>query len=161
MRDLDDTDLNILRLLLEDASRTYSDIADVVGVSPPTVSDRIDRLRSMGIIRRFTIDIDMDKLSDGVAVLAEVDLCPTIDDDVLDRFADLPAVDHAYLTADSRVVLKANVARGEVRELLAGAVDLDRVENYEVSLLSADRWEPQVTDANADVPEGTEQQIVR
>ncbi|WP_435318221.1 Lrp/AsnC family transcriptional regulator [Haloarchaeobius sp. TZWSO28] len=161
MRDLDDTDLNILRLLLEDASRTYSDIADVVGVSPPTVSDRIDRLRSMGIIRRFTIDIDMDKLSDGVAVLAEVDLCPTIDDDVLDRFADLPAVDHAYLTADSRVVLKANVARGEVRELLAGAVDLDRVENYEVSLLSADRWEPQVTDADADVPEGTEQQIVR
>ncbi|WP_435363777.1 Lrp/AsnC family transcriptional regulator [Haloarchaeobius sp. DYHT-AS-18] len=161
MRDLDDTDLNILRLLLEDASRTYSDIADVVGVSPPTVSDRIDRLRSMGIIRRFTIDIDMDTLSDGVAVLAEVDLCPTIDDDVLDRFADLPAVDHAYLTADSRVVLKANVARGEVRELLAGAVDLDRVENYEVSLLSADRWEPQVTDADADVPEGTEQQIVR
>ncbi|WP_267639392.1 Lrp/AsnC family transcriptional regulator [Haloarchaeobius amylolyticus] len=159
MRDLDDTDLNILRLLLEDASRTYSDIAELVGVSPPTVSDRIDRLRSMGIIRRFTIDVDTDKLADGVAVLAEVDLCPTVDDEVLDRFAGLEAVDHAYLTADSRVVLKANVPRGEVRDLLADAVELDLVENYEVSLLSADRWEPQVADPDA--PEGTEQPVVR
>ncbi|WP_439026258.1 Lrp/AsnC family transcriptional regulator [Haloarchaeobius sp. DT45] len=159
MRDLDDTDLNILRLLLEDASRTYSDIAEVVGVSPPTVSDRIERLRSMGIIRRFTIDIDTDKLSDGVAVLAEVDLCPTVEDGVLERFADLEDVDHAYLTADSRIVLKANVARGEVRDLLAGAVDLEFVESYEVSLLSADKWQPQVADP--DVSDGSEQPIVR
>ena len=50
MRDLDETDLEILQLLLSNARRPYSDIADVVGLSPPAVSDRVSRLQETGRI---------------------------------------------------------------------------------------------------------------
>ncbi len=149
MRQLDDTDLQILRLLLEDASRTYSDIAEIVDVSPPTVSDRIDSLREMGVIRRFTIDIDSSKLNDGVSVLVEAELSPTVDADVADRFAALEDVEHAFLTADSRVFLNANVPKGDVRELLAGGVDLDLVERFDVSLLVQSEWRPKIKDSDS------------
>ncbi|WP_256300356.1 Lrp/AsnC family transcriptional regulator [Haloarchaeobius salinus] len=159
MRQLDDTDLEILRLLLEDASRTYSDIAEIVDVSPPTVSDRIDRLREMGVIRRFTIDLDSSKLNDGVSVLVEAELSPTVDDGVLERFAALEDVEHAFLTADSRVFLNANVPEGDVRQLLAGGVDLDLVERFDVSLLVQSEWRPKVKDRDAGTEGGLEQTV--
>ncbi|MFW6449287.1 MAG: Lrp/AsnC family transcriptional regulator, partial [Halobacteriota archaeon] len=56
MSDLDDLDLEILELLIDDARRPYSDIADAVDVSGPTVSDLVDRLVDRGVIRRFTVD---------------------------------------------------------------------------------------------------------
>jgi len=46
MRDLDDTDLEILSLLAEDARRPFSEIGERVGLSGPAVSDRVTRLRS-------------------------------------------------------------------------------------------------------------------
>lgn len=153
MRQPDDTDLRILSLLLEDASRTYSDIAETVDVSPPTVSDRVDRLREMGVIRRFTIDVDGAMLDDGVPVLVEAELSATVDDDALDRFAALEDVEHAFLTADSTVFLEANVPKGDVRQLLAGGVDLEHVERFDVHLLVGSEWRPKVTAPDAD---GTE-----
>ncbi|WP_435349501.1 Lrp/AsnC family transcriptional regulator [Haloarchaeobius sp. HRN-SO-5] len=150
MRDLDETDLDILRLLLEDASRTYSDIAESVDVSPPTVSDRIDRLRSVGIIRRFTVDVDSSKISDGVSVLVDVELSPTVDGSLVDRFADLDDVEHVFVTADSRAILKANVQQGDVRDLLASGVDLTLVKGYDVSLLVEEEWHPNVAGPDPD-----------
>ena len=77
MRDLDEVDRRILRLLLEDARRPYSDIAEHVDLSPPAVSDRIDRLREMGVIERFTVEIDRSRLRNGTPVLVHVSVDPT------------------------------------------------------------------------------------
>jgi len=65
MRTLDETDREIIRLLLADARRPYSDIAERVDLSAPAVSDRVDRLREVGVIQGFTLRIDGDALSDG------------------------------------------------------------------------------------------------
>lgn len=66
MRDLDETDIEILELLLSDARRPWSGIAEIVDLSPPAVSDRVARLQELGIIRRFTLDVDRSQLSEGV-----------------------------------------------------------------------------------------------
>ncbi|WP_245180805.1 Lrp/AsnC family transcriptional regulator [Haloarcula amylovorans] len=66
MRDLDETDLEILQLLMSNARRPYSDIADIVGLSAPAVSDRVARLQEMGIINRFTLDVDGSQLRKGI-----------------------------------------------------------------------------------------------
>ena len=76
MRGLDDTDREILRILTENGRRSYSDIADAVGLSPPAVSDRVDRLQELGVIRRFTVDIDRDLLREGTAALVTVRASP-------------------------------------------------------------------------------------
>ena len=92
MRDLDETDLEILRLLLDDARRPYSDIADVVDLSPPAVSDRVSRLREAGVVRRFTLDLDRTQFHGGTPVLVDLDL------DV-DSVASVSAVREALLDA--------------------------------------------------------------
>jgi len=74
MRDLDETDLEILSLLAEDARRPFSEIGDRVGLSGPAVSDRVTRLEETGVIKRFTVDVDRTKLRAGVPVLVDVEL---------------------------------------------------------------------------------------
>jgi DNA-binding Lrp family transcriptional regulator len=60
MRDLDETDLEILSLLAEDARRPFSEIGERVGLSGPAVSDRVTRLEETGVIQGFTVDVDIE-----------------------------------------------------------------------------------------------------
>lgn len=145
MRNLDETDLDILRLLLEDARRPYSEIADRVGVSPPTVSDRVDRLEKLGVIRQFTLDVDRSKLNEGVGVLVEVQLRPDADDRVTERLAASDQVERVYETADARLVVEATVREDMVRPMLGQAIDMEYVREFDVRLLSAATWEPQLS----------------
>lgn len=144
MRSLDETDLDILRLLLEDARRPYKDIADIVGVSPPTVSDRVQRLENLGVIRQFTLDIDRSKLNEGVGVLIEIQMRPDADDRVADRLAAADQVERVYETADARLVVNATVNEDMVRPMLKSAIDMGFVDEYDVRLLSEAIWRPQL-----------------
>jgi DNA-binding Lrp family transcriptional regulator len=48
MREPDETDLEIIELLMSDARQSWNDIAGTVDLSPPAVSDRVARLQEMG-----------------------------------------------------------------------------------------------------------------
>jgi len=54
---MDELDAKILNHLEEDGRASYTDIADKLGVSEGTVRNRVQRLRSDGIIKRFTVEI--------------------------------------------------------------------------------------------------------
>src|SRR6056297_1947594 len=102
MRDLDETDLAILQLLMSDARRPYSDIADVVGLSAPAVSDRIARLQEMGLIQRFTLDIDRSQLRKGIPVLLTLDVGSdggTVSS-IRETLLEADAVEHVFTTAE-------------------------------------------------------------
>jgi DNA-binding Lrp family transcriptional regulator/YHS domain-containing protein len=144
MSRLDETDVRILELLVADARRPYSDIADEVGLSPPAVSDRIDRLRESGVIRRFTLELDRSQLRAGVPVL--VTLSPPADavDGIRDAVGDAEAVEHVFVTAEGDVVFHARFRADAVRERLGRLVDLSRVDDYEVRVVSDAAWTPTV-----------------
>jgi DNA-binding Lrp family transcriptional regulator/YHS domain-containing protein len=144
MRGLDDTDREILRLLLDDARRPYSEIAEAVDLSPPAVSDRVDRLRDIGLIRRFTVDIDRSMLEEGVPVLVTVDTRPGAAGRVRHGLAAAKAVEYVFRTVDDRVAFTATVAGGEVGGLIAEAVPMDDVRDYEVRLLADTDWSPRI-----------------
>lgn len=146
MRELDDVDREILRLLLADARRPYSDIADHVGLSAPAVSDRVDRLQELGVIRGFTLDVDRSTLRGGLPVLVTLDVPPTEAGDVRAAVAGLDAVEHSFETADGEVLLQAIAPDGDVRGLLADAIDLDDVRDLSVRLLAGSEWSPTVDD---------------
>lgn len=55
---LDETDARILGALDSDARLSMSELARLVGMSAPSVSERVRRLESSGVIRSFTIDVD-------------------------------------------------------------------------------------------------------
>ncbi|MFB6143401.1 MAG: winged helix-turn-helix transcriptional regulator [Halorientalis sp.] len=147
MRGLDDTDREILRLLLADARRPYSDIAERVDLSPPAVSDRVERLQEMGLVRRFTVDVDRSLLDSGVPVLVDLSVEPGGVDSVTAPLSDEKTVEHVFATADERVVFTATLPDGDVSRLLAATGILDAVRTYEVDLLADSTWTPSVGEA--------------
>jgi len=150
MHDVDDTDVRILRLLAEDGRRPYSEIAERVDLSPPAVSDRVDRLREEGIIRRFTVDLDRTALRDATPVLLEVEVRPAAVDQVRSALSESPAVERVYTTEEATVVCHAN-APTPVRGWLLSTVDPGHVEDYAVDALETVDRRVTVADGTFDV----------
>ena len=55
---LDEIDREILERLRENARTTFVDIGKALGISDATVYNRVKRLTEMGVIKKFTIEID-------------------------------------------------------------------------------------------------------
>ena len=55
---LDSVDVELLRILHEDARTPIAEIARALSMSAPSVSERLRRLRESGVIRSFTIEVD-------------------------------------------------------------------------------------------------------
>jgi DNA-binding Lrp family transcriptional regulator len=140
MRNLDETDIEILQLLAEDGRRAYSEIAEAVDLSPPAVSDRVERLRESGVIRRFTVDVDRSQLRESFPVLVSLRVHPEAIDQVRETLSAAPPVEHVFTTANSRIVFHAN-APPDVREWLLSSLDFDVVEDYTIEPLSAVDWQ--------------------
>ena len=148
MRDLDDTDRDILRLLLENARRPYSDIAESVGLSPPAVSDRIERMEDLGVVRRFTVDLDRSMLEDGTPVLVELDVDPGATDEIRASLAGSDVVEHVFVTADGDVLFQARVVEPDVTAFLRETVEMSTVRDVSVRLLANSDWQPSVSDVS-------------
>ncbi|RLM90341.1 AsnC family transcriptional regulator [Halobellus sp. Atlit-38R] len=142
MSALDETDVRILELLVEDARRPYSDIAESVDLSPPAVSDRVERLRESGVIRRFTVDLDRSQLRAGVPVLVTLELPSDVVETVRDDVVGAEPVEHVFVTAEGDVVFHARLRADAVREQLDRLVDLSRVDDYEVTVVGDVEWSP-------------------
>lgn len=142
MRTLDETDARILSLLAENARQPYSEIADQVDLSPPAVSERIDRLQESGVIRRFTLDIDRTQLRSGVPVLVELSLSPGALEDARSSIRSAEAVEHVFTTAGNDILFSAYLEPSSVRETVLDLVDSDHIREYDVRLLSETEWMP-------------------
>jgi len=144
MRDLDETDLQILRLLMSNARRPYSDIADTVGLSAPAVSDRVARLQEAGVINRFTLDLDRSQLRKGVPVLISLDLPTSVLDvsSVKETLLTAGEVEHVFTTAAADLVVYARVPDNDVAGWLADTLGEEVIEGFEVTLLSGADWSP-------------------
>lgn len=55
---IDEIDQNILEALLQDSRVSLKELARQVGLSSPSVAERVRRLEERGVIRAFTIEID-------------------------------------------------------------------------------------------------------
>lgn len=144
MRDLDETDLEILQLLLSDARRPYSDIADVVGLSAPAVSDRVARLEETGVINRFTLDVDRSQLRGGIPVLVTLEVATAGADvtSVKKQLLDDSAVEHVFTTAEADLVVHARVPDNDIASWLTDTLDEDAIGDFEVTLLAGADWAP-------------------
>ena len=69
---LDETDLGLLRLLSADARISQRQLAVQLGVSAPTVGERLSRLERLGVIRGYTVDVNWEALGFGVPVFVSI-----------------------------------------------------------------------------------------
>lgn len=144
MRNLDETDLEILQLLISNARRPYSDIADDVGLSAPAVSDRVARLQDMGVINRFTLDVDRSQLRGGIPVLITLEVAsagpgvPSIKEQLLDD----SAVEHVFTTAEADLIIYARVPDNNIASWITDTLDEDAIDGFGVTLLAGADWTP-------------------
>ena len=84
--DLDPTDRKILALLQIDGRIANVELAERVGLSPPSVGERLKRLQREGYIEGFAARLNPELLGLGLLVFVEVHLDKTTPD-VFARFA--------------------------------------------------------------------------
>jgi transcriptional regulator, AsnC family len=143
MRELDETDLEILSLLAADARRPFSEIGETVGLSGPAVSDRVTRLREAGIIEGFTVNVDRAQLRGGVPVFVRVDADGDDRETLRERVRDAEAVEHVFVTAEGEVWFHARVAATNVHGWVEGLLD-EVPADYQVTLVDEVEWTPTV-----------------
>ncbi|WP_312908089.1 AsnC family transcriptional regulator [Natronosalvus caseinilyticus] len=148
MRTLDKIDIEILHHLVADARQPYSEIAERIDVSAPTVSNRVDRLVDLGVIDGFTVDVDRSTVSAGTEVLIDCTLSPDADDGIADRLSSFEEFEHVFATADGRVLATATISQARIRAVLADAVDLESLDSYRVHLLEDCHWSPSIASSD-------------
>lgn len=73
---LDGLDREIVRLLIENARISYSDIGEEIGISRVAVKARIQALEQKGIIEGYTTIINPQKISGAVSCYFEIEAAP-------------------------------------------------------------------------------------
>ncbi|SZD72733.1 Leucine-responsive regulatory protein [Candidatus Ornithobacterium hominis] len=74
MENLDKKDLQLLRLLQEDAKLTVKELAQAVNLSPSPVFERVKRLEQEGYIRKYRAILNAEKLNKGFIVFCQIKL---------------------------------------------------------------------------------------
>ena len=144
MRDLDETDMQILSMLAADARRPFSEIGAEIGLSGPAVSDRVTRLEESGVINTFTIDVNRAALRAGVPVLIDLTLPPASLSAARDAVRESDAVEHVFVTAEGDLRFYARVEAQNVREWVAGLFDEIAIDDCTVTLVDDVEWTPSV-----------------
>jgi DNA-binding Lrp family transcriptional regulator len=130
--ELDNLDIKILAHLLENSRKSFQEIAKSCLTSVPTVKSRVDRLVELGVIRKFTIDIDNSKLGIPEAMLL-VNVKPHAVSRVAEELAGLEEVKELYVTSDSDAAIVSRVS-GDMQRILSiqDRIDLTDVNNIRV-----------------------------
>jgi len=69
---MDETDIKILHQILSDGRSSYRKIAEQIGVSPPTVLNRIQKLETNRVIKSYSAILDHEKLGYDLTAIIEV-----------------------------------------------------------------------------------------
>jgi len=110
-RELDGTDRRILDLVQRDASLAQAEIARRVGLSTAAVHERVKKLETAGVIRRWTALVDAAAVQAQVCAFVEVFFeHPKHERGFLERVKDLDAVlECHHITGEFSLLLKIRV----------------------------------------------------
>ncbi|MBE0520674.1 MAG: winged helix-turn-helix transcriptional regulator [Candidatus Methanoperedenaceae archaeon] len=132
MAELDNLDVKILTHLLDNSRKSFNEIAKSCLTSVPTVNSRVNRLLELGIIKKFTIDIDNARIGITEAVLI-VNATPNAINRVAEELMALEEVKELYVTSDSDTAIVSRIA-GDMQRLsgIQDRIDLTGVNNIRV-----------------------------
>ncbi len=124
MDKLDETDVQILDLLQRDGRAKRTDLAAEVGLSIPSVSDRMRKMESRGVLTGFHATVDAKRL--GRDVMAFVFVQSTGSEHYAEFVATVTALDEVQelhsVTGDGSHVLKVRVRNTTALERLLARI---------------------------------------
>jgi DNA-binding Lrp family transcriptional regulator len=116
---LDDVDRRILDEYIDDSRQSYREVARKLGLSPGTVASRAAKLEERGVIKKYTVQVDHEKLGYDLTVLINISVgdAPGFYDGKDHELVELPEPYAVYhTTGDSDVVV---IAKFRTREELS------------------------------------------
>ena len=125
---MDDVDRSLLKLLQEDATKTYADLGEAVGLSSGAVHERVRKLRTSGVILRTTIDVDPASLGREVVAFVLIEANAWMGDSA-NALAAIATIEEAHIIAGAAAVLvKVRTASTEqLQSALQEIFDIDAV----------------------------------
>lgn len=93
---IDEIDRKIIKLLTENGRMSYVDIGKELELSRVAVRERVNQLISEGVIERFTVVVNSEKVGRAVSAFFEVDCEPAFLVEVAETLADNPKVASCY-----------------------------------------------------------------
>ncbi|UCE09863.1 MAG: Lrp/AsnC family transcriptional regulator [Candidatus Thorarchaeota archaeon] len=136
MEKIDSRDRKILSILTEDARSSLRNISAQVKLSPSSVRNRIKRLEDIGVIERFTIDVDHRLLGLEIQVVVLVTCKPGSSEELYDLLSGYQQVTQIYWTAGpANFILIVRVKDMiELSKLLTGEIEklpgIERIETH-------------------------------
>ena len=95
---LDDIDRNILRILQEDARKSYREIQDQLGISIGTIHNRISKLKKNQIIQGYTLKLNNIKLGYKLTFLIRIRIDGKHTSEILEEVTKKPEVCSVFYT---------------------------------------------------------------
>ncbi|GAA2499987.1 Lrp/AsnC family transcriptional regulator [Streptomyces sp. NPDC059506] len=144
---MDAVDRQLIQALRENGRASYAELGRLVGLSGPSVTDRINRLEQAGVITGYRATVDPASLGLGVTALVGLQLSDAADhEEVAERLRDLDEIEDCWFIAgDDSYMLKVRVANVDGLEntirRLTGTKGVSRTRTTVV--LSA-KWESRV-----------------
>lgn len=146
---VDEKDIDILKAIADEETRSPDRISEVTGVPLSTVNYRLNQLREAGIIRNDHYDIDLEALGFGITFIVEViaEYEENYHQNIGEKLTDIDGVTQVYFTAgDTDFFAIARLAGPDmVEELINKLEAVDGIQRtistYTVSTLR-DEHEP-------------------
>jgi Lrp/AsnC family leucine-responsive transcriptional regulator len=143
-RPLDMVDRALLDALQADGRATWAELARLVGLSAPSVQDRVRRLEERGCVTGYRALLGPAAVGLGQTALVEVELADDGDfDAVTEALAAVPEIEDAwYVAGDETYVLKVRV--GDVpalAEVLVALRSVPGVARTRTSVVLQTLWE--------------------
>jgi Lrp/AsnC family leucine-responsive transcriptional regulator len=141
---LDRVDHALLAALRANGRASYAELARQVGLSAPSVQDRVKRLEDRGFITGYAAVVPPAALGLGVTALVGIEQSEGADqEDVARRLRDVAAIEDCWLVAgDESFVAKVRVADvADLERTLAALQRLRGVSRTRTTVVLSTRWE--------------------
>ena len=122
---LDELDQKIVRLLIQNARMSYSEIGQQTGISRVAVKMRVQALEQKGVIEEYTTIINPQKISGAVSCYFDIETRPDALMEVAEILRQNDTITQIYrVTGKSRLHVHAVASSNEEMEtLLYGTID--------------------------------------
>ena len=117
---MDEVDRGIIERLREDARMTFVDIGKALGVSDATVYNRVKRLVEVGVIKKFTIEVDETAVGKRVSGFIMLNVKPGAVKEVSQQLAEIERVSEVHeIHGSEDLIVKVRAKNlGKVRSVI-------------------------------------------
>ncbi len=150
---MDAVDRQLIQALRENGRASYAELGRLVGLSGPSVTDRINRLEQAGVITGYRATVNPAALGLGATALVGIQLSDAADhEDVARRMAELAEIEDCWFIAgDDSYMLKVRVPDVDgLEHTIRRLSGIRGVARTRTTVVLSTKWENRV----GELPEG-------